>query len=153
MANEIERIVNLKSRYMELCDKGYPPKPLAKLFVDDGVWTSPTFGTYVGKEQIEGFFAGISSRFVFAAHLALNPIIDVSPSGTEATGRWRCLMPFTENDGDRNTARWILGDYDEAYVRQGDQWLFRKVDFFVNFNVPHQSDWASSAIVRPTSAG
>jgi hypothetical protein len=148
MSTEVIRIMNLKNRYMELCDRGYPPKALSELFVEDGVWTSPAFGTYRGKKEIEGFFATISSRIVFAAHLALNPIIELAANGKDATGRWRILMPFTEEDEGRKVSRWILGDYAEDYTLRDGNWLFRKIDFFVNFNVPHSGDWAEAAIVR-----
>jgi hypothetical protein len=150
MSTEVIRIMNLKNRYMELCDRGYPPKALSELFVEDGVWTSPAFGTYRGKKEIEGFFATISSRIVFAAHLALNPIIELAANGKDATGRWRILMPFTEEDEGRRISRWILGDYAEDYTLRDGVWLFRKIDFFVNFNVPHSGDWAEAAIVRPS---
>jgi len=151
MSMEVIRIMNLKNRYMGLCDLGYPPKALSELFVEDGIWTSQAFGTYRGRKEIEGFFANISSRIVFAAHLALNPIIEVAPNGEEATGRWRILMPFTEEDQGRRTSRWILGDYAEDYTFRDGVWLFKKIDFFVNFNVPHSGDWAEATAVRPSS--
>ncbi len=142
------KIMDLKHRYMEFCDLGYPPKPLGALFTEDGIWTSPSFGTYEGRSAIEGFFSGISSQIVFAAHLALNPIIEVALCGSSAKGRWRALMPFTQEEPGRRVARWILGDYVEDYVLHEDKWMFSRVDFFVNFNVPSDADWAVSAIVR-----
>lgn len=151
MSKAVLQIMHLKHRYMELCDLGYPPKALSKLFVEDGIWTSPAFGSFHGVNEIEGFFESISTRIVFAAHLALNPIIDVADNGYEAKGRWRILMPFTESDGGKRTARWILGDYSEEYVLRDAGWLFRKVDFFVNFNVPHEGTWADVAVLRPMS--
>ena len=45
-------------------------------------------------------------------------------------------------------SRWVLGDYDEAYVRQDGTWLFQKIDFLVNFNVPSLESWAGQESVR-----
>lgn len=142
------QIMKLKHRYMELCDLGYPPQKLGALFVEDGVWTSPAFGTYVGRAEVQRFFSEISSSIVFAAHLALNPIIDVASDGLSATGRWRILMPFTQLDGSERVARWILGDYAEQYVLRDGNWMFARIDFFVNFDVPHQGTWAGSELIR-----
>lgn len=147
-AAAVLQIMNLKSRYMELCDVGYPSKPLGALFVEDGVWTSSAFGTYEGRNEVEGFFDNISSSIVFAAHLALNPIIDVAPDGQSATGRWRILMPFTKAEGKKRQARWILGDYAEDYVLRDGVWMFKRIDFFVNFDVPHEGTWAGLERVR-----
>ncbi|MBX3584881.1 MAG: nuclear transport factor 2 family protein [Rhizobiaceae bacterium] len=147
-AAAVLQIMNLKNRYMELCDIGYPSKPLGALFVEDGVWTSPVFGTYEGRDEVERFFDNISASIVFAAHLALNPIIDVAADGQSAKGRWRILMPFTQADGDKRQARWILGDYAEDYVLRDGAWMFKRIDFFVNFDVPHEGTWAGLERVR-----
>ncbi|MBL0374346.1 nuclear transport factor 2 family protein [Rhizobium sp. KVB221] len=148
-AAAVLQIMKLKNSYMELCDLGYPPKPLGAMFVEDGVWTSPSFGTYVGRAEIERFFCETSSSIVFAAHLALNLIIDVAADGQSATGRWRILMPFTRSEGQGRVARWILGDYAEQYVLRDGEWMFARVDFFVNFDVAHEGTWAGLELVRP----
>ena len=142
----IEAIKNLKHRYMTYCDFGYPPSKLGPLFVDDAVWSSKEFGVHPNRRAIEDFFAGVSSQIVFAAHLAMNFIIDVD--GDHGTGKWRILMPCTMMEGGKKVSRWMLGDYDEEYVRVKGVWLFRRIDYVVNFNVPFDQDWADVAKVR-----
>ncbi len=105
------------------------------------------FGRYVGRAAIEAFFAAISSDIVFAAHLALNPIIELS--GERATARWRLIMPATIMIDGAKQSRWILGDYRDVCVRRDGRWLFQDVNFFVNFNAPIVDGWADIAAIRP----
>jgi len=142
----IEEIKKLKHIYMEYCDQGYPPAKLGPLFTDDAVWTSEIFGHHEGRAAIEEFFGGVSSDIVFAAHLALNGIVDVD--GDKATGQWRLLMPCTLSENGQKVSRWMLGEYDETYERHSGKWYFSKVDVFMNFNVRADESWAESASMR-----
>ena len=142
----IEAIRTLKHRYMTLCDLGYPPDKLGPLFIEDAVWTSKEFGHHVGRAAIEAFFGGVSAQIVFAAHLAMNGIVEVD--GDRATGTWRILMPCTIVDGGKKTSRWLLGDYVEEYVRRDGVWLFKRIDYVNNYNVAYDESWADVAQVR-----
>jgi len=144
----IEAIKKLKHVYMQYCDLGYPPAKLGPLFTEDAVWTSKDFGHHAGRAAIEAFFGGVSGQIVFAAHLAMNFIIDVD--GDKGTGSWRILMPCTMVEAGAKVSRWMLGDYIEEYVRLNGVWLFSKIDYVNNFNVPSDQSWAESAVVRPS---
>jgi hypothetical protein len=144
----IEAIKKLKHVYMHYCDLGYPPAKLGPLFTDDAVWTGKDFGHHVGRPAIEAFFGGVSAQITFAAHLAMNSIIDVD--NDNATGSWRILMPCTMVEAGRKISRWMVGDYVEEYVRRNGIWLFSKIDYVNNFNVPFDQSWAESAVVRPS---
>ena len=138
----------LKHRYMLECDHGYQPEKLGAMFTEDAVWeNTQVFGRHEGRVAIEAFFAGISSQIVFAAHLALNDIIEVD--GDTATGKWRILMPCTMMEDGKKVSRWILGDYQESYVRKNQVWLFQSINFFINFNTPEYESWAGTEAVRP----
>jgi len=142
----IEAIKKLKHVYMHYCDLGYPPDKLGALFTEDAVWTSKDFGHHAGRRAIEAFFGGVSSQIVFAAHLAMNFIIDVD--GDHGTGSWRILMPCTMMEEGKKVSRWLLGDYKEEYVRIKGQWLFRKMDYLMNYSVAFDQSWAETAKVR-----
>ena len=138
----IEDIRALKAKYCALCDADYDPDGLAALFLPDGVWDGGPFGRHVGREAIRAFFQGISGSIVIAAHLVLNPIIEVQ-SADAATGRWRLIMPCTvTNDDGTPQARWLLSAYDEVYARHDGAWLFRTLHLTVNFYSPHLQGWA-----------
>ncbi len=139
----IEEIKQLKAYYCALCDAEYDPEGLAALFVPDGVWDGgPSFGRHEGREAIRTFFRGISGTIRFAAHLVLNPMIEVQ-SADAATGKWRLIMPCTvARDDGTPEARWLLSAYDEVYARYEGRWLFRSLALTVNFYAPHLAGWA-----------
>ncbi|MBN9509473.1 MAG: nuclear transport factor 2 family protein [Alphaproteobacteria bacterium] len=138
----IEEIKALKARYCALCDADYDPDGLAALFLPDGIWDGGPFGRHEGRAAIRAFFKGISGTIRFAAHLVLNPIIEVQ-SADRATGKWRLIMPCTVTGDDGATeARWLLSAYDEEYARHEGAWLFRTLHLTVNFYAPHLKGWA-----------
>ncbi|QOF75491.1 nuclear transport factor 2 family protein (plasmid) [Aminobacter sp. SR38] len=144
----VQAIRTLKHRYMLECDNGYKPEKLGLMFAQDAIWeNSQVFGRHEGRHAIESFFARVSSQIVFAAHLALNDIIDVE--GDTATGQWRMVMPCTIMEDGKSVSRWILGDYEEVYVRQNGVWLFQNVNFFMNFNTPVDESWVGTEMLRP----
>lgn len=143
----VQAIKKLKHTYMALCDEGYPPELLGPLFHSDAVWTSELFGEHKGRDAIEEFFSGVSSSIVFAAHLALNGIINVD--GDHASGHWRLLMPCTlVVNGERNS-RWMLGEYQEQYIYEAGKWLFKHLDVYMNFNIRYDEGWGLVAAMRP----
>jgi hypothetical protein len=138
----IEEIKALKTRYCALCDADYEPDGLAALFLPDAVWDGGLFGRHEGREAIRTFFRGISGSIRFAAHLVLNPIIEVQ-SADAATGKWRLIMPCTVMaDNGEAEARWLLSEYDEIYARHEGAWLFKSLTVTVNFYAPHLKGWA-----------
>jgi uncharacterized protein (TIGR02246 family) len=141
----IEEIRRLKARYCAYCDDNYDPEGIASLFVKDGVWDGERFGRHVGRDQIKAFFKSVSGEIVFAAHLALNPIIEVKDTD-HAAGRWRLIMPATVRTDGRNEARWLVAAYTDAYVKLDGVWLFESMHTHVNFFEPHDGSWASSAV-------
>jgi hypothetical protein len=141
----IEAIKQLKYRYCAYCDDNYNPPGIAALFTEDAIWEGESFGRHVGRDAIKAHFERVSGEIVFAAHLALNPIIEVD--GAAATGKWRLIMPATvvTEDGVKE-ARWLLGAYEDRYVRVRDVWMFKHLSFRVNFYSPHLGSWAEAAV-------
>ena len=142
----VEEIQRLKARYCAYCDDNYDPEGIAALFVEDGIWDGERFGRHVGRDGIKAFFKSISGEIVFAAHLVLNPIIEVQDAD-HATGRWRLIMPATVRTDGKNEARWLVAAYDESYVRVKGTWLFQVMGVHVNFFEPHQGSWEASAVL------
>jgi len=139
----IEDIKQLKARYCAFCDDHYNPSGIANLFVRDGVWDGgKEFGRHVGREAIRGFFAGVSGQILFAAHLVMNPMIEVH--GAEATGKWRLIMPCTvKNAAGLPEARWLLSAYDENYVVADGAWRYRSLTVHNQFYAAHATGWAT----------
>jgi hypothetical protein len=135
---DIEAIKKLKARYCALCDQQYDPEGLAGLFIEDGVWDAgEKFGRHVGRRAIAEFFRGVSRDITFAAHMVLNPIIEVN--GDVATGQWYILMPATLQG---QQAAWLLAQYHEEYVRVGGEWKYRHLRADIKFFSPYEKGWA-----------
>jgi len=139
----IEDIKKLKAVYCSYCDDQYNPKGLAGLFVDDGIWDGgKEFGRHEGRDAIRTFFNGASGSIVFAAHLVMNPIIDVD--GDTATGKWRLIMPCTvRNEDGVAEARWLLSAYDERYVLFDGRWMYQSLIVDSQFYATHADGWAA----------
>ena len=124
-----QEIKNLKAQYCAYCDDNYNPDGLAGLFTKNAVWDGgPEFGRHSGREAIRDFFAAVSGNILFAAHLVMNPIIEVS--GNRATGQWRLIM----------------SKYDEEYEFCDSKWLFSKMTVESQFYCGHQEGWAQDTI-------
>jgi hypothetical protein len=142
----IEAIRHLKARYCAYCDDHYDPDGIAGLFTEDGIWDGGLFGRHVGRAAIRGFFQSVSSEITFAAHLVMNPIIDITGPG-QATGKWRLIMPATVRlDDGSSEARWLVNSYDERYVTVDGVWKFQVMNVHINFYTPHLGTWAETAV-------
>ena len=115
----IDEIMRLKARYCGFADANYDAEGIAGLFVPDGCWDGgPEFGRHVGREAIKAFFGRTREQIRFAAHLVMNPLIEVQDEA-HATGKWRLFMPCCPVAAEGGTeARWLLCELDESYVRQ-----------------------------------
>ena len=136
-----DEIMRMKARYCALADADYDAEGIAGLFVPDGYWDGgKEFGRHVGREAIKAFLDATRGQIRFAAHLVMNPIIDVQDA-THAAGKWRLFMPCSVAGESGMEARWLLCEYDETYVRQDGRWMFRSIDMKVNFYAPHLKGW------------
>ncbi len=138
----VDEITRLKARYCAYADDNYDAEGLSSLFVADGCWDGgPEFGRHVGRAAIKAFLDRTREQIRFAAHLAINPLIEVQDEA-HATGKWRLFMPCTVATDGGTEARWLLCQYDEIYVRENGRWMFQSVDMKVNFYAPHLKGWA-----------
>ena len=97
-----------------------------------------------GGIDLHNLFQRVSGEIVFPAHLALNPIIEVDDD--TASGKWRLIMPATVITSGIKEARWLLGAYDDHYVRVDGVWMFKRLSLHIDFYSPHAGNWAESAV-------
>ena len=141
----IEAIKRLKHQYCAYCDDGYDADGIAAQFVEDGVWDAgAAFGRYEGREAIRAFFAGVSAQIVFAGHLVMNERIDVDADSDSAQARWWIIMPATMMMEGVATAVWLLGEYDDRYVRRDGTWMFQALTVNIHFVKPHKDGWVEA---------
>jgi hypothetical protein len=141
----IEAINHLKHEYCAYADDNFDADGLASCFTVDAVWDGETFGRYVGREAIRKHFKEDAGDFVFSAHLAMNPIIEIEGSD-KAKGKWRLIMPATMLTHGQKQARWFLCAYDEEYQRVNGKWLFKSIKCHINFFSPQRTGWAETAV-------
>lgn len=141
----IEAIKRLKFQYCAYCDDQYDPDGIAGLFTEDGIWDGEIFGRHVGRAAIREHFKRDAADIIFAAHLAMNPLIEID-GPDKARGKWRLIMPATVVHDKQKEARWLLCAYDEEYRYVGGKWLFKYLKCHINFYSPHRTAWAEAAV-------
>jgi hypothetical protein len=145
---DIEAIRALKGVYARYCDDGYDPDGICSLFVEDGVWEGPPFGTFRGRDEIRAFFAGVSGSILWAQHYMIAPVIEVADDGLTANGKWYLFMPATlsgAEEGAPPEAAWLVAYYDDDYVKVGGVWRFRHL----RAKIYHLSGYAKGWVEEP----
>lgn len=140
---DIEEIRRLKIRYAQLCDANYDPDGIAALFTEDAVFEGGALGDYKGREAIRQFMAGVSKQITFAVHFMIGHMIDIAPSGKEATGSWYLLDAVTV----KGRADWIAVTYDERYRKVDGRWLFSYVKVNFAFWTHFDTGWVKERMV------
>ena len=133
---DAEAIRQLKLTYARLCDNGYDADGIVELFDPEGdvSWEGGSFGTYRGHEEIRTFFRNVSSEILWAVHLMLNPMVEISQDGSTARGSWYLLELATMTAGEGGAppdAVIMTGVYDDRVVKRDGSWRFQriKIDF------------------------
>ncbi|MEP7243567.1 MAG: nuclear transport factor 2 family protein [Gammaproteobacteria bacterium] len=122
--------------------------PMADLFAPEATLEIGLDGVYVGQKRIRSYFyhLGGGHQGLTAGqlndHLILQPVVDVSPDGTTAKGRWRALIMGTAPGVG---AAWGEGTYENEYVKQNGVWKISKVHWYQTFVVPYAGGWTKNA--------
>lgn len=135
----IEEIKRLKERYAKICDAGYAPDEVVKVFTDDAVWDGgEQLGRYEGKEEIRRFFA--ETKISWAVHYMIAPAVEVAEDLRTATGTWYLWEPCTIDD----TALWIMARYTDKLVREDNGWKFQEMLVESLATTPVREDWVTA---------
>ena len=141
---DIEAIKHLKYTYAGFCDDDHNPDEVAKLFVEDGVWTDPTgtWGTGTGREGIRKLFQCFAEAIDFSQHNMFNPRIQVN--GDKATGTWYLLGPYRFRKTKKEM--WLAGAYLEDYVKVNGEWKYQTMRFTPRMWAGHREGWTRSLL-------
>lgn len=129
---DLESIRNLKSAYAFYCDNNYDAEGFQRLFLLDAKWESNVFGVYDGITQIASFIRELPSQIHFALHYMVNPLINFSPDGNSASGRWILIeyatMAAVEQSPSREPEAVVITcSYHDDFVRTSEGWRFKTV--------------------------
>ena len=132
---------------------------IAGLFTEDGTLEIGGRGVFRGRARVLQYlrFLGDPQAGRLYEHTQLQPIVDVSPDGTRAKGRWRALI-FTggmaSSDGLGGSS--VLGDaiYENEYRKQGGKWKISKLHAYFIFYSALEKGWGVYAMpnTRPEKA-
>jgi hypothetical protein len=138
---DIEAIRKLKAKYTFALDKRDWDTVL-NCFTDDtytdwGVFAGGS-GIYKGKQGVKQFFTvDVPKAATFFVHMVHNDLIEVN--GNQARGRWYYEEPMTW--AAENRAGWIVGTYDEKFVKQGGEWKIKEVKVTHFYQTPYDAGW------------
>ncbi len=149
----IEAIKALKARYAEFADGKYTAdhqkKPQeerdavawqqALCFTEDAEWRAGQFGQLSGRQALFENFR--DKPFLFASHLYMNPVIEVS--GDTGKGRWAHWLLVT--DDATGTPMHMAAYTFDNYRRVDGVWLISRMELVQKFLVPFGQPWSPTA--------
>ena len=150
---DIEDIKRLKARYCFGCD-GIPSSDVsrnrhvdyelvASLFTEDARLEG--VGRCEGRAAIREYYKGIQ-RLPLAIHCVATPLIEVS--GDAATGKWHGIIPLIT--AEEKVAAWLIGIYEDEFVRTPQGWKIKKLGFTPHFFTPAGESWAKTRFFDST---
>lgn len=149
---EAERdVASLMYRYIHACDEVKDAALIASCFTADAVWEGQgyfaEFGETVGTEAIHAMFVDNPVMLPFTAHYLTNPVIEVSPDGEHATGRWHTLEAATLRD--RSMQVWMLAWYENDFRRVDTEWKIAHLRYRDRVVCPYEDGWLATRYVSP----
>jgi SnoaL-like domain len=123
---------------------------IPRLFAEDGTLEIGGRGVFVGRKRIQQYleWLGFPVQGRLYDHTQMQPIIHVSPDGTQAKGRWRALI----SGGDYGAVS-MFGDaiYENEYRKVGGKWVISKLHAWFVFYTELEKGWGVRAwpISRP----
>jgi hypothetical protein len=151
---DIERINRLENIYGYYLDNARWDE-ITDLFSDSAESLEiGNSGVFLGKEGVRRFFSEAMSRggkprppwWMHVAH-QMQPVIDVSPDGKTATGRWQGLLCLALRINRVTRPIWGQGVYTNDFVKEDGKWLFKKLHFHMNFHTPFDEGWVKNPVM------
>jgi hypothetical protein len=151
-AEDVRSIRKLQRAYGYYADRGLWNE-LADLFADDAVANYPS-GGFDGNASIRAMFVqnlgqgkqGLAEGRIYN-HTILQPVVDLAPDGSTATGRWRVLGMLGRFPG---SATWADSLYRFDYVKRNGQWKIKELTAYAGSGGGYADGWVAP---RPRPPG
>ena len=110
-------------------------------------------GKFLGKKSIARYFLQRkpNPELLFAI-MQLSGIVDVAPDGKTAKGRWFGYGPEAVPCKKGVYAHYLLGIYENEYVKEDGTWKIKKLDFKTIFTCPVGECWVKPDRLVPQPA-
>jgi hypothetical protein len=143
---DTEAIKGVMAQYLYFMDAGHKDpsqmQKVIKLYGKDSTFKFPGVGSGKGRADTVRFYTKtFPTAFTFTMHMVHSPLIRVK--GRKATGEWYSLVCCTLRD--TNKAAWYSGKYKNEFVKEGNEWKFKKVVWKPIFAAPYEEGWAGKA--------
>ena len=79
--------------------------------------------------------------------MQIGGVVDVSPDGTRAEGRWQTWLCEAKPYGAYPRAEWLHGYYENKYVKENGRWLFSKLHWNNTFCSPVEDGWLNTPLM------
>lgn len=147
---DIQAIKDLHCKYGYYMDSHQRDK-VFDLFSDDteSVEIEST-GLFLGKEGVRKFFIDNdllepgqtdTPGWINILILMDQPVITIDESGTAAKGRWTTWLAEAMKCGGIPRQQWVQGYYENEYVKENGNWLFKKFHWNVTFYTSFERGW------------
>jgi hypothetical protein len=144
---DIEEIKKLQRAYGYYLEH-WMAKEIIDLF-SDGPDVALVFpwneGTYLGKAGVKRYYEG---RFkpgpeFFHQLMQLCPIIDISPDGLTARGRWYGFGAVSSPRGKGVSQSVMNGIYENEYAKENGKWKIKKICWALNYMARPGKGWVA----------
>jgi hypothetical protein len=107
------------------------------------------FGVYYGKKGVRRMYWDITAHggttkvegWDAWSIIQIGGVVDISPDGKSAQGRWQCWIPNSGYYGAFPRQHFMHGYYENKYVKENGKWLFSKLHWNCTLSSPVEDGW------------
>jgi hypothetical protein len=150
LAEDIQEIEHLERKYGYYFDNNMWAE-IVDLFSEENTESVEIVdhGVFYGKKGVRriywDMFAGGGARqnppWMQFIVMQIGGVVDVSPDGTKAEGRWQTWLCEAKTYGAFPRQEWLHGYYENRYVKENGKWLFSKLHWNNTFCSPFEDGW------------
>ncbi|MCX7911732.1 MAG: nuclear transport factor 2 family protein, partial [Dehalococcoidales bacterium] len=150
LMEDIQEIENLQRIYGYYFDNNMWAE-IVDLFSDNAESVEIVdHGVFYGKEGVRRIYwqmFGNSGKprqyppWVQFIVMQIGGVVDISPDGRTAWGRWQTWLCEAKPYGAFPRAEWLHGYYENKYVKENGRWLFSKLHWNNTFCSPVEDGW------------
>lgn len=155
-------IMNLQSRYNYYMELNYENRIASELFAQKDPNVKCEIcdsGVFEGIESVKRLWSAMQEgnkiRGFLGTVMISTPHIQISTDGKTARGMWHAFgpnsLPATVYPCEQQnllTAIWLLGKYDNEYVKEDGKWKIRSLRVVVFFRASYEHGWIKQPDVR-----
>jgi hypothetical protein len=135
----VDKVENLESSYGYYADMSMQDATSA-LFTDNATLEILGRGVFIGSDRIYEYMRrlGAPGSGRLFTHMQLQPVINISADGTQASVRARLFEMFGVYN---SQAQWASGIYENRFVLDNGVWKYQGLIGYQTFYTPYEEGW------------